>query len=157
MSVRNLTEQIARIDRGSNGDLHLLVIGCNHVGSAVAGAMGNSAEVTYVADPPPADTHATGAIDTVVAGDATEKAILAEAGAGEVDVAVIALDTDASALLATQHLRQAFDVETVIAQVNDPELTDLLESHTDAVVTVPTLLAEAFLSTVEQLATTESG
>jgi Trk K+ transport system NAD-binding subunit len=157
MSVRNLTERIGRIDRRNNGDLHLLVIGCDHVGTSIARAIGTAAQVTLVTETPGARTRTTGSIDAVVAGGGTEKSVLAEAEAEKADVAVVAMETDASALLATQHLRQAFDLDAVIAQVNNPELAELLEPHTDAVVTLPTVIAEAFVSIVEQVATTESG
>lgn len=64
---------------------------------------------------------------TVRVGDATDPAVLAEAGADDVDVVVAATGDDDTNLLAAQLTRTRFETDRVIARVNQPDNTDAFD------------------------------
>jgi len=65
---------------------------------------------------------------TVHLGDGTDREVLREAGAEKAKILVAGTENDNDNLLACQHARSEFDIETVIARVNDPDNVDAFEA-----------------------------
>lgn len=65
---------------------------------------------------------------TVHPGDGTDREVLRDAGAEDAKILVGATEKDNDNLLACQHAKSEFGIETVIARVNEPENTDAFEA-----------------------------
>ncbi|MDZ7689190.1 MAG: cation:proton antiporter [Halobacteriales archaeon] len=65
---------------------------------------------------------------TVHPGDGTDREVLREAGAEDAKILVAATENDNDNLLACQHARSEFDIETVIARVNEPGNVEAFEA-----------------------------
>ncbi len=100
-----------------------VVVGCGRVGSLAASLLsGRGAEVVVV----DRDEEAFGTLSAefsgfLVTGDASEMAVMRQAGVADADVLFAATDSDTLNLMVAQVARERFGVEHVVARVFLPE------------------------------------
>lgn len=87
---------------------------------------------------------------TVVRGDGTDTETLREAGIGDAKIVAATTPDDNTNLLISQLARTKFDVETVVARVNDPENMDAFESLDVRAIDVSTAMAWSIDNEIER-------
>ncbi|MBX0294321.1 NAD-binding protein [Haloarcula nitratireducens] len=125
----------------------LLVVSDSHAGPMLASAFEPTADVRLVTD----HRSAAGQLldgTQVTVGDVTSLETLADAV--DADAAVVALRRDRRAVLVTQLLRTHFDLETVVAVLNDPQRREAVEDIATTVVCGSTLLATELRREIER-------
>ncbi|MFC7019272.1 MULTISPECIES: NAD-binding protein [Haloarcula] len=143
MTLRpSLRDALAR----TTGPPTLLVVSDCHVGSTLASAFDDGADVRLVTDHEGVAATVRDGVDVTV-GDVTALRTLQAADGAT--AAVVALRRDRQAILVTQLLRAHFDVETVVVLLNDPERREAIEDIATAVVCGATSLATELQRAVE--------
>lgn len=152
MTVDKLKQRIK--PEGHSGDdvPKLLVLGGGHVGHSVAQSLATEGTVTLVDNSETVCGRAENDGIKTHFGNPADAETLAEVDADEADAAIIAMPADTETFLATQLLRTRFDVDTIVARADDPELTADIAQRADAVVTAPPTLAEELTSAYERTA-----
>ncbi len=106
-----------------------IIVGGGRVGRALAERLEDRGEFVVVVEGDEETVEAARDEDfTVHPGDGTDREVLREAGAENAKILVAATDSDNENLLACQHANSEFDIETVIARVNDPENVDAFDA-----------------------------
>lgn len=101
----------------------VVVVGCGRVGSLAAGLLsGRGAEVVVVdRDEDTFKSLSPEFSGFTVTGDASELAVLREAGVGDAEVLFAATDSDTLNLMVAQVARERFGVRRVVARIFLPE------------------------------------
>ncbi len=108
--------------------MRVLIVGSGRVGRALAERLeGRDEEVILLDVDDRAVEKAREKGFAVRRGDATNREVLAKAGANNARVVAATTSNDDVNLLAAQLGRNAFDAETVVARVNDPDNVDAFE------------------------------
>ena len=106
-----------------------IIVGGGHVGRALGERLERRGEfVVIVEEDDGVVEDARDAGLTVHPGDGTDRDVLREAGAADAKTVVAATGDDNDNLLVAQHANTEFDVEKIIARVNDPDNVDAFES-----------------------------
>lgn len=129
-----------------------LILGGDDVGLALARHLRSEAWAVGLLDSDP------GIVERALRSDVPAHAIdvtnvreLGEHDVEEVDVVIVASDSDSANLLTAQLLRVAFDVERVVVRVNDARNTDSFEELDLVTVCASTALAESIGRSLDSL------
>ena len=129
---------------GPSDELAVLVLGGEHLGESIVRRL-------------QADGHSVGLVDEghdseVVptnAGDPGDVRVLAEAGAADASVVVVATPRDSRNLLIAQLVRAHFGATDVFVLVNDPDRSDIVADVGHEPVCATTALSKAVVSDLE--------
>jgi Trk K+ transport system NAD-binding subunit len=105
-------------------------------------------EVWYVVE----DRERARQVDDVVVseGELVSSDTFRDVGADRSHLALVAVASDSRALLAAQHLRTTFGVETVLVAISDPRSKSAFTDVTVETLTIPSLVAGAVESVVTE-------
>jgi Trk K+ transport system NAD-binding subunit len=126
----------------------VLVISDSHVGSEVVRTLDRDADTCLVTDHDGVAGQTPDDIRVVV-GDGRKRTVLRDAGAETTDIALVSMRTDHGSFLVTQLLRTQFDIDTVVAVLNDPQNVPVFESVGSTVICGASVLATELERTVE--------
>ncbi|WP_246983846.1 NAD-binding protein [Halorientalis marina] len=129
---------------GPSDEQAVLVLGGKHVGELIAQRLQADGYSVGLVD----ETHDSEAVPTN-AGDPSDVRILAEAGAADASVVVVATPRDSRNLLIAQLVRAHFDVTDVFVLVNSPDRSDLVADVGHEPVCATTALSEAVVADLE--------
>lgn len=109
--------------------MRTIIVGGGRVGRSLAAQLTNEGEFVVIVDDDPEKCRtAREAGFTVFEGDGTDRETLIEAGVENAKAVVAATDSDDVSLLVCQTVLTRFDVERVLARVNQPENVETFRS-----------------------------
>ena len=109
--------------------MRTIIVGGGRVGRSLATQLENEGEFVVIIDNDEEQCRlAREAGFTVFDGDGTEQDVLREAGVENAKAVIAATDSDDVSLLVCQTVNTRFDVENVLARVNNPENVDSFQS-----------------------------
>lgn len=113
--------------------IRILILGGGHVGAALARRLDDFGEAVVLDPDPIVVERAERSGVTAHEADVTSVRDLDRHDIGATDLAVVASDDDGRNLLVAQLLRVHFDVEHVVARVNDPRNVDSFGDRVETV------------------------
>ncbi len=110
--------------------MFLIIIGCGRLGSYLATAFSDQGHEVVIVDRHEATFHKLPEhfSGLTLAGDATEPALLAEAGIARCDALLAVTEDDNTNILIAQLAREIFHTPQVMARVFDPARASVYES-----------------------------
>jgi len=116
-------------DRLGVTPMRTIIVGGGRVGRSLATQLENEGEFVVIIDNDEEQCRlAREAGFTVFEGDGTDRNVLVEAGIENAKAVIAAAESDDVSLLVCQTVNTRFDVESVLARVNNPENVDTFES-----------------------------
>ncbi|MEL6407728.1 MAG: TrkA family potassium uptake protein [Chloroflexota bacterium] len=132
--------------------IYIIIIGCGRLGSLLATELSSAGDEVVVIDRDASefDKLSVDFSGYTIAGDAVEKAVLREAGIAEADALFAVTSQDNINLMVAQIASRIFDVETVIARIDDPDREAIYREFGIRTVSQTHLAAQAFIQTIKK-------
>lgn len=133
---------------GGTGDQ--LIVGGSHLGRRLAERLHeNGKTVTFLAEDPNTVERALAAGLNAERIDITDLQSLRGVGLDHAETAIVASDSDSGNILTAQLIATAFDIERIIARVNDPRNHSAFDDVDTETVCTTDVLATAFVETAQ--------
>lgn len=132
--------------------MYIIIIGCGRLGSRLANQLSGAGQEVVIIDKDPSkfDKLTVDFSGYTFVGDAIEKSVLREAGIKEATVVFAVTSEDNINLMVAQIANRIFDVETVIARIDDPDREAIYREFGIRTISPTQLTAQAFISAMQE-------